>query len=92
MLYRLGTVICKVWHLLQSLFLLREISSWCSNVFKQSLQYKSLVSSVESQKGAINIQRCSVENQMDAITVQAYVIAPFWFSTDGIIIHYLSQP
>ena len=30
-----------------------------------------VTSSVESQKGAINIQRCSVENQKDAIAVQS---------------------
>ena len=29
-----------------------------------------VISSVESQKGAINIQRCSVENQKDAINKQ----------------------
>ena len=34
------------------------------------------LSSVESQKGAINIQRCSDENQKGAITVQSLVIAP----------------
>ena len=29
------------------------------------------ISSVESQKGAINIQRCSTENQKGAIAVQS---------------------
>ena len=42
------------------------------------------ISSVESQKGTITIQRCSIENQKGAITidfVQRY-IAPFWFSME----------
>ena len=53
------------------------------------------VSSVESQKGAINIQRCSVENRKGTIVVQSLcgdntllvhketsiVIVPFWLST-----------
>ena len=30
-----------------------------------------IILSVESQKGAMNIQRCSVENQKDAIAVQS---------------------
>ena len=57
--------------------------------------------SVESQKGAINIQRCFIENQKGAIAVNVYgdsapfwfsmeylwiVIAPFWLSTDYMLI------
>ena len=43
------------------------------------------ISSVESQKGANNIQRCSLENQKGAIAVQSlWVIAPFWSSTEHI--------
>ena len=33
-------------------------------------KFEQRISSVESQKGAINIQRCSVENQKGAIPVQ----------------------
>ena len=47
--------------------------------------YKDLyvyISSVESQKGPINNQRCSIENQKGTITVQSMVITPFWFSTE----------
>ena len=41
------------------------------------------LSSVESQKGAITIQRCSVENQKGAITIDIRTaITPFWFSTE----------
>ena len=38
--------------------------------------------SVESQKGTITIQRCSVDNQKGAITRLCTAIAPFWFSTN----------
>ena len=43
-----------------------------------------MLPSVESQKGVINIQRCSIENQKGLIAVQStksMAIAPFWFST-----------
>ena len=35
---------------------------------------KNQISSLESHKGAINIQRCSVENQKGDITVQSRLI------------------
>ena len=37
----------------------------------KTIKYKEILS-VESQKGAIIIQRCSVENQKGAIAVQCY--------------------
>ena len=42
------------------------------------------LSSVESKKGVIAVQRCYVENQMGAIAVLAgfMAIAPFWFSAE----------
>ena len=43
--------------------------------------YTKSMSSVESQKG-INVERCSLDNQKGAITVQSMAIAPFWFSTE----------
>ena len=41
-------------------------------------------SSYESQKGAFNIQRRSVENQKGTIARLCTAIVPFWFSTDDI--------
>ena len=49
--------------------------------------FEDCISSVESQKGAITIQRCSVENQKGAIAIDIVtVIAPFWFSTEHLLI------
>ena len=48
----------------------------------------TIISSVESQKGAIADQRCSIENKKGAIVndfVVCTAIAPFWFSTDDIM-------
>ena len=47
--------------------------------------YEYNISSVESQKGAITIQRCSVENQKGAIAIDCTVIVPFRLSTDDIL-------
>ena len=42
------------------------------------------ISSVESQKGVISFQRCSIENQKGAITActKSMAMAPFWFSAE----------
>ena len=42
----------------------------------------SSISSVESQKGIIADQRCSIENQKGAIAILCTAIAPFWFSSE----------
>ena len=58
------------------------------------------IASVESQKGAITIQRCPIENQKGAIAIDIVhctllvlngtslniLIAPFWLTTDDIIL------
>ena len=49
-----------------------------------------IISSVESQKGINDVQRCSVENQKGTVAVQSHrcfykvymVITPFWFSME----------
>ena len=47
-----------------------------------SASWKRNISSVESQKAAININKGSVENQKGAIALQSlYGVAPLWFST-----------
>ena len=44
---------------------------------------QTITSSVESQKGVIADQICSVENQKGAILLyKVMAIAPFWFSTE----------
>ena len=40
------------------------------------------ISSAESQKGVIAVQRCSVENQKGTIAVKCMAIVPFWFSME----------
>ena len=39
--------------------------------FISAITWPNSISSVESQKGAINIQRCSIENQKGAIAAQS---------------------
>ena len=41
-----------------------------------------VLSLVESKKGITISQRCTIENQKGAITVQSLVIAPLWFSVE----------
>ena len=41
-----------------------------------------IISSVESQKGVIAIQRCSEEPERRYRCTKSMVIAPFWFSTE----------
>ena len=46
------------------------------------LKIEYMKSSVESQKGAINIQRCSIENRKGCHSTMSVAIAPFWFSRE----------
>ena len=43
------------------------------NRFDMEYQCKTIILSAESQKGAIADQRCSVENQKDAIAIIDFV-------------------
>ena len=59
-----------------------RIFFYCTLVY--AYQNACIVSSLESQKGALTIQRCSVKNQKGAIVIDIIctAIAPFWFSTE----------
>ena len=82
-------------HLLQNLqqFKCNEYGTkWCSIKRVTKVSYPSripanIISSVESQKGDITIQRCSIETRrVLAHCTKSIVIAPFWFSMEHLCI------
>ena len=56
---------------------------FCDVICMRSIGITTFISSIESQKSAITIQRCSNENQKGAITIDfCTAIAPFCYSTE----------